>query len=187
MFKIVLLFLFYAAACVSSYDHDDWTSGAKYKFEYGVNDPHTGDHKSQWEFSDGNGVKGGYTLDEPDGTKRYVQYKADKWHGFQAIVKRVGHAVHPQSYKAPFVVWQKDHPTQLSNGYDFKLGQSQHQDIDSSLDGKYLWLQSNQQPLKGWSDIRTSSSNKPNQNNGWENGGGETFATSYANQKNYYH
>lgn len=68
----------------------------KYKFEYGVKDPRTGDHKSQWEIRDGDVVKGEYTLDEADGTKRIVEYKADSKHGFNAIVKKIGHAHHPE-------------------------------------------------------------------------------------------
>ncbi|XP_065074933.1 cuticle protein 18.6-like [Ochlerotatus camptorhynchus] len=118
MFKITVLSACLLASCLAGNDHsDDWDSGAKYKFEYGVKDPHTGDHKSQWEISNEHGLKGGYTLDEPDGTKRYVEYKADKWNGFQAIVKRIGHAVHPQSYGAPFVVRHEDQHQQNGNGY----------------------------------------------------------------------
>lgn len=78
--------------------HKDYHSHPKYKFEYGVKDPHTGDHKSQWETRDGDVVKGEYTLDEADGTKRVVQYTADKHNGFNAIVKKIGHAHHPQVY-----------------------------------------------------------------------------------------
>ncbi|KAL9702564.1 hypothetical protein quinque_006082 [Culex quinquefasciatus] len=73
------------------YHHDH----PKYKYEYGVKDGHTGDHKSQWEARDGDLVKGGYTLDEADGTHREVEYKSDHHNGFQAHVKRVGHAHHP--------------------------------------------------------------------------------------------
>lgn len=70
----------------------------KYKFDYGVKDPHTGDHKKQWETRDGDVVKGGYELQEPDGTTRIVEYKSDKHNGFNAIVKKIGHAHHPQIY-----------------------------------------------------------------------------------------
>ncbi|XP_017488848.1 PREDICTED: cuticle protein 8-like [Rhagoletis zephyria] len=70
----------------------------KYEFKYGVKDAHTGDHKSQWEHRDGDHVKGGYTFAEADGTIRVVEYTADKHKGFQAVVKRIGHAHHPQAY-----------------------------------------------------------------------------------------
>ncbi|XP_053685395.1 adult-specific cuticular protein ACP-20-like [Sabethes cyaneus] len=69
----------------------DYYSYPKYKYEYGVKDYHTGDHKSQWEVRDGDVVKGEYTLDEPDGTKRIVEYYADDKHGFEAKVKNIGH------------------------------------------------------------------------------------------------
>ncbi|XP_053686592.1 cuticle protein 19-like [Sabethes cyaneus] len=73
---------------------DDYYTYPKYKYEYGVKDHHTGDHKSQWETRDGDVVKGGYTLLEADGTERIVEYTSDKINGFQAYVKSVGHAHH---------------------------------------------------------------------------------------------
>ncbi|XP_058828665.1 adult-specific cuticular protein ACP-20-like [Topomyia yanbarensis] len=71
----------------------DYYSYPKYKYEYGVKDYHTGDHKSQWEVRDGDVVKGEYTLDEPDGTKRIVEYYADDKNGFEAKVKNIGHSI----------------------------------------------------------------------------------------------
>lgn len=59
-----------------------------------MKDYHTGDHKSQWEMRDGDVVKGEYTLDEADGTKRIVEYHADSKNGFEAKVKNIGHAIH---------------------------------------------------------------------------------------------
>ncbi|KAG5894301.1 hypothetical protein JTB14_015541 [Gonioctena quinquepunctata] len=67
----------------------------KYRFEYGVKDGHTGDIKEQTEERDGDIVKGEYSLVEPDGTVRKVQYEDDGHSGFNAIVTRSGHAVHP--------------------------------------------------------------------------------------------
>ncbi|XP_059477966.1 cuticle protein 19-like [Neocloeon triangulifer] len=67
----------------------------KYSFNYGVNDPHTGDQKSQSETRDGDVVKGQYSLVEPDGTIRTVDYTADSINGFNAHVTRTGPAVHP--------------------------------------------------------------------------------------------
>jgi len=37
-------------------------------------------------------------LYEADGTKRVVEYTADKHNGFNAIVKKIGHAEHPAIY-----------------------------------------------------------------------------------------
>ncbi|XP_047986059.1 cuticle protein 19-like [Leguminivora glycinivorella] len=78
--------------------HGDYYSHPKYAFDYSVKDPHTGDHKTQWETRDGDVVKGAYSLAEPDGTTRIVEYTADKHNGFNAVVKRIGHAHHPQVY-----------------------------------------------------------------------------------------
>ena len=75
--------------------HYDYHHHPSYKFEYGVKDPHTKDHHSQWEHRDGDAVKGEYTLDEADGTKRVVKYHADGKSGFHAHVERIGHAHHP--------------------------------------------------------------------------------------------
>lgn len=61
-----------------------------------MQDGHTGDQKSQHEVRDGDVVKGEYSLVEPDGTIRKVQYTADHHNGFNAVVSRIGHAVHPQ-------------------------------------------------------------------------------------------
>ena len=90
---------------VAGYSHEghydnskDYFHHPSYKFEYGVNDPHTHDHKSQWEVRDGDVVKGEYTLDEADGTKRVVKYHADGKTGFHAHVERIGHAQHDKRY-----------------------------------------------------------------------------------------
>ncbi|XP_052895187.1 cuticle protein 8-like [Anopheles moucheti] len=77
-------------------ESQDYYAYPKYQFEYGVKDPLTGDHKSQWEMRDGDIVKGSYTLDEPDGTQRIVEYRADDRNGFEAIVKKIGKPKHPE-------------------------------------------------------------------------------------------
>ncbi|XP_049866474.1 cuticle protein 7-like [Pectinophora gossypiella] len=79
----------HAAAPVEIYAHP------RYQFNYGVADGHTGDQKSQWEARDGDVVKGQYSLVEPDGTVRTVNYSADDHNGFNAVVSRAGHAAHP--------------------------------------------------------------------------------------------
>ncbi|CAG9823687.1 unnamed protein product [Phaedon cochleariae] len=71
---------------------------AHYKFEYGVDDPHTKDHKTHFEHRNGHHVTGQYTLKEADGTHRIVKYKAGPHSGFEAVVERVGHAQHPAHY-----------------------------------------------------------------------------------------
>ncbi|XP_026751028.1 cuticle protein 19-like [Galleria mellonella] len=74
----------------------------RYTFNYGVTDGHTGDQKSQWESRDGDVVKGQYSLVEPDGTVRTVDYSADDHNGFNAVVNRQGPAGHP-AIAAPVV------------------------------------------------------------------------------------
>ncbi|CAI6353006.1 unnamed protein product [Macrosiphum euphorbiae] len=64
---------------------------SSYHFAYSVEDPLTGDVKSQNEVSDGRGtVKGSYSMVEADGSTRVVEYTADDEHGFNAEVKRIG-------------------------------------------------------------------------------------------------
>ncbi|XP_074037379.1 uncharacterized protein [Leptinotarsa decemlineata] len=66
---------------------------ANYDFGYGVNDPHTGDSKSQHESRRGDVVHGSYSLIESDGTKRTVDYSADAHNGFNAVVHKEPAAV----------------------------------------------------------------------------------------------
>lgn len=55
----------------------------------------TGDSKNQQESRSGDVVQGSYSLVEPDGTRRTVEYTADPANGFNAVVHRepVGAAV----------------------------------------------------------------------------------------------
>lgn len=39
------------------YAPKDFDGSKKYSYDYGVSDPHTGDHKKVWETAYGNGVK----------------------------------------------------------------------------------------------------------------------------------
>lgn len=54
---------------------------AKYEFSYSVEDPHTGDHKSHHESREGDVVRGEYSLLQPDGSIRKVEYTADDHNG----------------------------------------------------------------------------------------------------------
>lgn len=54
----------------------------------------THDKKAQWETRDGGAVKGSYSLVEPDGSLRVVDYRADDHSGFNAVVKKIGPTVH---------------------------------------------------------------------------------------------
>ncbi|XP_046961344.1 larval cuticle protein A2B-like [Vanessa cardui] len=57
-------------------------------FAYDVADPNTGDYKSQVETRSGGVVRGQYSLIDPDGTKRTVDYTADDVNGFNAVVRK---------------------------------------------------------------------------------------------------
>jgi hypothetical protein len=70
-----------------------------YSFEYGVEDPNTGNSQKHYEKRDGDVVVGMYSLVEPDGSLRRVSYTADPLHGFQAKVEFIpaGSPVPPES------------------------------------------------------------------------------------------
>ncbi|CAH1964331.1 unnamed protein product [Acanthoscelides obtectus] len=68
----------------SEYSHHE----PHYTYGYDVNDVLTGDSKSQVETRHGDVVKGSYSLNEPDGTRRIVDYVADPINGFNAIVRK---------------------------------------------------------------------------------------------------
>ncbi|XP_049840185.1 cuticle protein 19-like [Schistocerca gregaria] len=72
----------------SHHQEYDYYAYPKYSYKYGVNDLHTGDIKSAHEERDGDKVHGQYTLVEPDGAIRTVDYTADKHSGFNAVVRR---------------------------------------------------------------------------------------------------
>lgn len=73
-----------------SRSNDSTESSDWYHFEYAVHDPVSGDVKNHNEYSDGHGtVKGIYSLIEPDGSARVVEYTADDVHGFVAKVKKI--------------------------------------------------------------------------------------------------
>ncbi|CAB3243102.1 unnamed protein product [Arctia plantaginis] len=82
-------------APVAHYDGHDTYAHPKYDFAYSVADPHTGDHKSQHESRDGDSVHGYYSLLQPDGSVRKVEYNADAHNGFNAVVHNSAPAVHP--------------------------------------------------------------------------------------------
>lgn len=66
----------------------EYYSHPQYSYSYGVEDPYTGDSKSQVETRDGDVVKGQYSLLDSDGTRRIVDYTADPVNGFKAVVSK---------------------------------------------------------------------------------------------------
>ncbi|XP_046398905.1 larval cuticle protein A3A-like [Ischnura elegans] len=89
-----------AKAVVAAPDYYD--PHPQYSFAYSVADAHTGDNKAQQETRDGDVVHGSYSLVEPDGSHRQVDYTADPVNGFNAVVHR-GPAVVKAAVAAPVV------------------------------------------------------------------------------------
>ncbi|XP_055600717.1 larval cuticle protein A3A-like [Uranotaenia lowii] len=66
---------------------DQEYSEPDYSYSYAVQDSWTGDFKSQQESRRGDQVRGQYRMMESDGRERIVDYSADDWNGFNAIVR----------------------------------------------------------------------------------------------------
>ncbi|CAB3244746.1 unnamed protein product [Arctia plantaginis] len=73
---------------------------ARYDFSYSVHDSQSGDVKEQQESRNGDAVRGSYSLVQPDGVRRIVEYSADDHQGFNAIVRYEG-APAKIAYSAP--------------------------------------------------------------------------------------
>nr|XP_029714842.1 uncharacterized protein LOC115258666 [Aedes albopictus] len=69
---------------------EEYDPHPQYSYSYGVHDAVTGDNKEQHETRDGDVVTGQYSLVEPDGTRRTVDYTADPVNGFNAVVSKSG-------------------------------------------------------------------------------------------------
>ncbi|GAB0089219.1 larval cuticle protein A2B-like [Sergentomyia squamirostris] len=69
---------------------EEYDAHPQYSFSYDVKDAITGDNKNQHETRDGDVVQGQYSLIEPDGTRRTVDYTADPINGFNAVVTKTG-------------------------------------------------------------------------------------------------
>ncbi|XP_055710290.1 larval cuticle protein A3A-like [Phlebotomus papatasi] len=67
---------------------EEYDAHPQYSFSYDVKDAITGDNKNQHETRDGDVVQGQYSLIEPDGTRRTVDYTADPVNGFNAVVTK---------------------------------------------------------------------------------------------------
>ncbi|CAL4116863.1 unnamed protein product, partial [Meganyctiphanes norvegica] len=73
------------------------TKGMPYDFGYGVKDEYQGVEFDQNESSDGNVVRGSYTVLLPDGRTQIVTYEADHDNGYRANVEYIGEAQFPKS------------------------------------------------------------------------------------------
>ncbi|KAJ1531926.1 hypothetical protein ONE63_000567 [Megalurothrips usitatus] len=91
----------------------DYDPNPSYNYAYDIHDSLTGDAKSQQESRQGDVVQGSYSLVEPDGSRRTVEYTADPVNGFNAVVHKDGPVVAaapvvakvaaPVAYAAPAV------------------------------------------------------------------------------------
>lgn len=79
---------FAAVAPIAKVAVEEYDSHPQYSFAYDVQDGITGDSKTQHETRDGDVVQGSYSVVDPDGTKRTVDYTADPQNGFNAVVHR---------------------------------------------------------------------------------------------------
>jgi len=99
MHSATIFFAFAAVAAASAVGVvNDIYAHPSYKYSYGVADKHTGDQKSAQEVRDGGVTKGSYSLVQPDGVLRTVNYIVTPHGGFQAQVINKGVAGHPAIY-----------------------------------------------------------------------------------------
>jgi hypothetical protein len=74
---------------MSQYSLFQWLSRSQvqYHYRYAVDDPTSGVINDRWEHRHGEYVKGAYSVLEPDGRLRIVDYEVDGPKGFHAVVR----------------------------------------------------------------------------------------------------
>ncbi|XP_044762468.1 larval cuticle protein A2B-like [Coccinella septempunctata] len=77
-----------AIAVAKTVEPEPYDPHPQYSYGYDVKDGLTGDSKSQHETRDGDVVQGQYSVVDPDGTLRTVDYTADPVNGFNAVVSK---------------------------------------------------------------------------------------------------
>lgn len=88
---------------------EEYDPNPQYSYGYEVQDALTGDSKGQYETRQGDVVQGSYSVVDPDGTRRIVEYTADPVNGFNAVVNReplaapVAKVGAPLAYAAPAI------------------------------------------------------------------------------------
>ncbi|XP_055590075.1 cuticle protein 8-like [Uranotaenia lowii] len=88
MFRLIVLISAFMVLTANAQNHGSHHGPLKYMFSYTVHDDHTGDSKSHTETRHGHKVVGQYSLVEPDGHRRVVDYTSDKHTGFVAHIRR---------------------------------------------------------------------------------------------------
>ncbi|XP_068622858.1 cuticle protein 7-like [Battus philenor] len=95
--KLVVVLSLAVAACalpvvpVGKLAYAEPEAPAHYEFQYSVQDAQSGDVKQQQEARAGDTLHGSYSLVQPDGVQRIVDYSVDKDSGFNAVVRYEGH------------------------------------------------------------------------------------------------
>ncbi|KAJ8714665.1 hypothetical protein PYW07_002890 [Mythimna separata] len=79
----------YAPVAKLAYAQAQPEAPANYDFSYSVHDGQSGDVKQQQEARSGDNVQGSYSLVQPDGVQRIVDYTASEEHGFNAVVRKL--------------------------------------------------------------------------------------------------
>ncbi|XP_067013554.2 cuticle protein 21 [Anabrus simplex] len=93
-----------AAPLAAGAINTDYDPNPQYSFAYEVQDALTGDSKNQQETRSGDVVQGSYSLVEPDGTVRTVDYAADPINGFNAVVHKTPAVAAVAKVAAPVAV-----------------------------------------------------------------------------------
>ncbi|CAG9133196.1 unnamed protein product [Plutella xylostella] len=93
--KLMIVFGLVAAAAAVPLVPVEPEAPAHYEYSYSVQDSHSGDVKQQQESRQGDAVHGSYSLLQPDGVQRIVEYSADEHSGFVANVRYEGHPQQP--------------------------------------------------------------------------------------------
>ncbi|XP_031333417.1 larval cuticle protein A2B-like [Photinus pyralis] len=78
----------YAAPIAKAVVAEEYDANPQYSYAYDIQDAVTGDSKNQHETRNGDVVSGSYSVVDPDGVKRTVEYTADPHNGFNAVVHR---------------------------------------------------------------------------------------------------
>ncbi|KAG5883879.1 hypothetical protein JTB14_007767 [Gonioctena quinquepunctata] len=77
-----------AGPVLSKVSEETVDTASQYSYAYDVQDALTGDSKTHQESRNGDIVQGQYSLNDPDGTRRIVDYTADPVNGFRAVVRK---------------------------------------------------------------------------------------------------
>ncbi|XP_023944313.2 larval cuticle protein A2B-like [Bicyclus anynana] len=116
-------------------------TSTEYNYWYDIIDPSTGDAKSQREFRQGDIVKGSYSVVDPDGTKRTVEYTADAKHGFKAVVRNepvMHNTINKRHYVAHYPSFVQSHVIPVPNFYPYPFPYSRRLEVPIFSKSKFV-------------------------------------------------